>query len=151
VILHRDVKPANVLLDAHLNARLADPGMALVSHVLGSGGLTHVSTLQVVGTNGCLDPAVQATGRYDQSSDGYSLGVTLLVVLTGWLPFDDTQEEPLITTRLHNVLNGSGDVTQFADAAAGWPTAVAQSLIQICKGLLHPVRRLDILKNQRFS
>ena len=34
------------------------------------------------------------------------MAVTLLVLLTGWEPFDAAQEEPLITTRLHHVLHG---------------------------------------------
>ena len=145
VILHRDVKPANILLEAvgntYIHARLADPGMARAAPELGRGGQTHVSTMQVVGTNGCVDPAVQSTGRYDESSDGYSLGVTLLVALTGCLPFEHDHEEPLLATRLYGVLQGQEDPLRAANQAAGWSSEVAHEVVRVCKGLLHPVRR----------
>ena len=146
VILHRDVKPANILLEAvgqdYIHARLADPGMAQVAPELGSGGQTHVTTLQVVGTNGCVDPAVQSTGRYDESSDAYSWGVTLLVVLTGSMPFDGEETEPVLTTRLHDVLHGSDDdAIRIANQAAGWSAEGAREVVQVAKRLLHPVRR----------
>ena len=100
-----------------------------------------MTTVEVVGTNGCVDPAVQSTGRYDETSDGYSLGVTLLVVLTGRLPFDGDDDEPVLTTRLHDVLQGEVEASQVANSAAGWSSEAAHEVVQVCKRLLHPVRR----------
>ena len=69
-VFHRDVKPANVLLDADLNVRLGDVGLARAL----AGGGTHVTT-QVAGTSGFMDPYYQTTSRFDASCDGFSFGV----------------------------------------------------------------------------
>ena len=80
-ILHRDVKPSNILLDPEGRARLTDFGSAKLdglSTVTGTGGL--------VGTLDYLAPEVLAGHRGDARADLYALGMTLYFLSTGRLP-----------------------------------------------------------------
>lgn len=80
-VLHRDVKPQNVLLEADGRARLTDFGsarMVEMSTVTRTGGL--------VGTIGYTAPEVVAGERGDPRADLYALGMTLYYGLTGVLP-----------------------------------------------------------------
>lgn len=106
-ILHRDVKAANILLDMYGNARLCDAGLARLSPELVGQDVSHVSSVHICGTHGFVDPAYQQTGRLDASSDGYALGVCLLMCVTGWLALDNTQAEPVLVNRCHEVMYNS--------------------------------------------
>ncbi|XP_065878636.1 L-type lectin-domain containing receptor kinase IV.2-like [Euphorbia lathyris] len=83
VVLHRDVKASNVMLDAELNARLGDFGLAKV-HDHGS----IPQTTCVVGTVGYLAPEVSRTGRVTTSSDVFAFGVLMLEVACGRRPVE---------------------------------------------------------------
>ncbi|MFN8573881.1 MAG: serine/threonine-protein kinase [Gemmatimonadaceae bacterium] len=80
-VLHRDVKPQNILLDEQGDALLADFGSAHVAHAT---TLTRTGT--VIGTVGYVSPNVAAGGRPDVRDDLYALGMTLVFALTGALP-----------------------------------------------------------------
>ncbi|HET8623176.1 MAG TPA: serine/threonine-protein kinase [Gemmatimonadales bacterium] len=80
-ILHRDVKPQNILLDPNGKARLTDFGAARLE-----GQATMTQTGGLVGTLAYLAPEVMAGGRADARADVYALGMTLYFALTGQLP-----------------------------------------------------------------
>lgn len=96
-ILHRDVKPSNLLLDGHGIAWVTDFGLAKAE---GSDGPTR--TGDVVGTLRYMAPE-RFDGRSDPRSDVYSLGATLYELLTLRPPFEDTSRPRLIDRILHGV------------------------------------------------
>jgi serine/threonine protein kinase len=83
VVLHRDVKASNVLLDAELNGRLGDFGLAkLYDHD------TNPETTHLVGTVGYLAPELTRTGRATTCTDVYAFGAFMLEVACGRRPIE---------------------------------------------------------------
>ncbi|KAJ8533098.1 hypothetical protein K7X08_015987 [Anisodus acutangulus] len=81
VVIHRDVKSSNVLIDGEMNGRLGDFGLArLYDH----GKNSH--TTNVVGTIGYIAPELTRTGKASTSTDVYAYGVLLLEVASGRPP-----------------------------------------------------------------
>ena len=81
-VVHRDVKPSNILVDSHLRARLVDFGVASIA-----GGAPLTATGSLCGTVGYVSPEGVLGGDADVRSDIFSLGVVLYEILTGHLPF----------------------------------------------------------------
>jgi serine/threonine protein kinase len=83
VVVHRDIKSANVLLDADMNGRLSDFGLArLYDH--GS----NPQTTHVIGTLGYLAPEMSKTGKATTSTDVFAFGAFLLEVACGRRPME---------------------------------------------------------------
>lgn len=80
-IVHRDVKPANLLLHDEVHVRLSDFGAAQWSHRADDG-------VPAVGTLHFLAPEQLRSAGVDHRSDLWALGVTLYQAVTGRLPFD---------------------------------------------------------------
>ncbi|MDM8519417.1 serine/threonine-protein kinase [Anaerolineales bacterium HSG6] len=81
-IIHRDVKPANVILTQHGQAMLVDFGIAKYSDM-------HSTSTGAQGrTPGYAPPEQYGNGRTDKRTDGYALGATLYMLLTGQHPPD---------------------------------------------------------------
>jgi hypothetical protein len=86
-VVHRDVKPANLLLDADENLAVADFGVSR-----SDGETTLTAQGEVVGTAGYLAPE-QTDGRgATAASDRFALGVVAYQLLTGRLPAADSRE-----------------------------------------------------------
>jgi eukaryotic-like serine/threonine-protein kinase len=81
-IVHRDVKPQNVLLNGDGRAKVTDFGIARSLNV---DGVTQTGT--VLGTSDYIAPEQASGGPVDPHTDIYSLGVVLYELLTGEVPF----------------------------------------------------------------
>jgi len=97
-IVHRDVKPANVLVAPDGTAKISDFG---ISHAMGDVSLT--SSGLVTGTPAYLAPEVARGEPATPASDVFSLASTLYTVLEGHTPFG-THENPMAL--LHRVASG---------------------------------------------
>ena len=97
-IVHRDVKPGNILITDDGNALISDFG---ISHALGDATLT--ATGLVHGTPAFLSPEVARGANSTFASDVFSLGSTLYAALEGAPPFGT---DPNTMALLHRVASG---------------------------------------------
>ena len=82
-MVHRDVKPGNIMLDIQNQAILMDFGIVKIV-----GSSAHTLTGAVIGTANYMPPEIIRSEPADQRSDIYALGVTLYEMLSGKPPFD---------------------------------------------------------------
>ena len=88
-IIHRDVKPANVMVDAGGHAKLTDFGVARFADADSDHEATRAGT--IVGTPSYMSPEQIQGQALDRRSDIFSAGVLFYQLLTGQKPFDGTQ------------------------------------------------------------
>lgn len=91
-IIHRDVKPANIMLDREGRVHLTDFGIANVT----AGAENQPASRGFAGTLHYMSPEQCAGGDVGAATDLYSLGVTLYQMMTGQLPFDADSPVALI-------------------------------------------------------
>jgi eukaryotic-like serine/threonine-protein kinase len=146
-VVHRDVKPANLLFDDRDEIRVVDFGVARVIDET-TGQLTAAGT--VLGTAGYISPE-QARGEpASAASDLYSLGIVAYELLTGGRPFERTSatsealahvQEPVPSASARGVglppaVDAVFERALAKDPAHRYPTA--EALVQALRGALEP-------------
>ena len=112
-LVHRDVKPENVLISAQGAVKIADFGLvrAVSSQTMATGNV-------ILGTVAYLSPEQVATGAADARSDVYAAGVVAYEMLTGETPFSGDTPMSVAYQHVHS------DVPRPADRALGTPDAL---------------------------
>jgi eukaryotic-like serine/threonine-protein kinase len=114
-IVHRDVKPANLLLNEREEIKVADFGIARVLDETTS-GLTAAGT--ILGTAGYLSPEQAQGGPATTASDLYSLGVVAYELLTGGRPFERDSATAEAAAHIHE------PVPRASERGVGLPRSV---------------------------
>ncbi|KAJ6850915.1 L-type lectin-domain containing receptor kinase IV.1-like [Iris pallida] len=137
VVLHRDIKASNVLLDREFSGRLGDFGLARLYDRGSNAQITHV-----VGTLGYLAPELSRTRIATTSSDVYAFGAFLLEVACGRRPVElKTSGVELVLVDWVLDLLKEGAVAEARDRRMGDDVAVEEVELVLKLGLLcsHPV------------
>ncbi|XP_037419085.1 L-type lectin-domain containing receptor kinase IX.1-like [Triticum dicoccoides] len=110
-VVHRNIKPSNIMLDTSFTAKLGDFGLA---GLINDGRRSH--TTGIAGTMGYIDPESVLAGRTSVESDVYSFGVVLLEVASGQRPAK-VQEDGDVVHLVQWVwdLYGRGSILDAAD------------------------------------
>ncbi|CAL9200583.1 unnamed protein product [Musa hybrid cultivar] len=122
-IIHRDIKSNNILLDANLEARIADFGLAKMM------ARTYETVSVVVGSYGYIAPGMLAltslseygyTTKVDPKSDIYSFGVVLMELVTGKRPIEpEFGESQDIVGWVRDNVRGDRGVEAVLDPSVG--------------------------------
>ena len=94
-IIHRDIKPGNLLLNTEGEAKITDFGIA---RVLGERRMTQTGKL--IGTLEYMSPEQVQGQEQDARSDIYSLGILLYEMLTGRVPFSSTSDFEIMKSHI---------------------------------------------------
>jgi len=82
-VIHGDLKPANILLDANLVSKLSDFGISCLLVKSSTMSTSLYQTMNPRGTFAYMDPEFLTTGELTARSDIYSLGIVILQLVTG--------------------------------------------------------------------
>ncbi|XP_019455946.1 PREDICTED: leucine-rich repeat receptor-like serine/threonine-protein kinase BAM3 isoform X1 [Lupinus angustifolius] len=123
LIIHRDVKSNNILLNSDFEAHVADFGLAKFLQDTG----TSECMSSIAGSYGYIAPEYAYTLKVDEKSDVYSFGVVVLELLTGRRPVGDFGEEGL-------------DIVQWTKMQTNW---CKERVVKILDGRIHHHTPLD--------
>jgi eukaryotic-like serine/threonine-protein kinase len=123
-IVHRDIKPGNVMLTRSGDVKVMDFGIA---RAVSDGQLTMTQTAQVIGTAQYLSPEQARGERVDARSDLYSTGCLLYELLTGRPPF--TGDSPVAIAYQH-VKENPVPPSQVDPEVPAWADAIVLKAMQ---------------------
>ncbi|KAA8533137.1 hypothetical protein F0562_033330 [Nyssa sinensis] len=109
-IVHRDIKPTNILISENFQGKLSDFGLSKVISM----DQSYVSS-EVRGTFGYVDPEYQRNHRVNSLGDVYSFGIVLLQLLSGQRVINLDLKRPMSLGKMAKVLTRGGNITEFSD------------------------------------
>lgn len=142
-IIHRDVKPGNILISGDGTMKLGDFGLA--RHWNDEDTITRRRTAGLVGTYAYISPEQALGQEFDARSDLYSFGIVLFEMLTGRVPWPARSSIAAIVAHLHSDVP---DVRDFEPATPAWLAALVARLLQKDRRL-RPDSAAAILANVR--
>jgi serine/threonine protein kinase len=123
-IVHRDIKPGNILLDRNYVSKISDVGLAKLISDAVPDNITEYRESVLAGTLHYMDPEYQRTGTVRPKSDIYAFGVIILQLITA------RHARGLIMTIEDAITNGS--FRDILDKSAGdWPLNETIELAEI--------------------
>ncbi|MBQ9420776.1 MAG: Stk1 family PASTA domain-containing Ser/Thr kinase [Lachnospiraceae bacterium] len=96
-IIHRDIKPQNIIISKDGKVKVADFGIAKAASA-------DSMNQAVIGSAHYIAPEQAKTGEADARSDLYSLGITMYEMITGRLPYDGENTVDIVMAHLQNVM-----------------------------------------------
>ncbi len=162
-VLHRDVKPANILVTPEGSPKLADFNVSYSGAVTGAtpeayfgGSLAYMSPEQL---EACKPSSVHRAEELDRRSDLYSLGIVLWELLTGFRPFRDEGVEGDWSATLDRMAErrrgplDTGPLAELPDCPEGLPALLERTLAfdrnQRWSTGMEMARRLDLCTNPK--
>jgi serine/threonine-protein kinase len=121
-IIHRDIKPQNIMLTSDLTPKVTDFGIA---RAITSATIT--MTNQTMGSVHYISPEQARGGYVDARSDLYSLGIMYYELLTGELPFDDDNSVSIAIKHIQE------DITPPNEINPDIPQSVSDVVVRLCQ------------------
>lgn len=123
-LVHRDLKPGNILLDRNFVSKISDVGLARLVPPSVADTVTQYRMTSTAGTFCYIDPEYQQTGMLGTKSDVYSLGIMLLQIITA--------KPPMGLTHLVERSIERGTFAETLDPAVpDWPVEAALSYAKL--------------------
>ncbi|KAI5336516.1 PREDICTED: U-box domain-containing [Prunus dulcis] len=122
-LVHRDLKPGNILLDHNYVSKISDVGLARLVPAVAE-NMTQCLMTATAGTFCYIDPEYQQTGMLGVKSDVYSLGIILLQLLTGRSPMG-------LAHHVNKAIEKDTFEEMLDPAVPDWPVEEALSLAKL--------------------
>ncbi|MCI0551464.1 MAG: protein kinase [Anaerolineae bacterium] len=95
-VVHRDLKPNNILMDENNHPYIADFGLAKLTE-----GKIELTNTMMTGTAAYMAPEIAQSGKSTKRADIYALGIILFEMLTGRLPFQGETPYKMLSAHIH--------------------------------------------------